>query len=126
MGMWAYKPWDNDSAADWYADLMDNTQLRTQWLSGINSNTSDQADVVRAAVGLFIMLGRVYIWPIEHYDTDLGLAVKQAECLLSVPEYQESPELIEIIKLEIQELKSRQASPPKGTVDNKKWWQFWK
>lgn len=67
--MWDYKPWDNDGAADWYGDLMDNTKLRDAWLEGIKEDPIDSPDVVRAAAGLFIILGRIYIWPIDNYDS---------------------------------------------------------
>jgi len=132
MGMWDIKPWDNDEAADWYGDLMDKTGLRAHWLEGINSHLTDEADTVRAAVGLFLMLGRVYIWPIDNYDEDLEVTIIKAECLLDVPEYSESPELLAQLQLEVEELRSRRktAEPESGgrgsSQKPSKWWQFWK
>lgn len=131
MGMWDLNPWDSDEAADWYSDLMESCRIREKWLEGIESDLDDQADVVRAAVGLFIMLGRVYIWPIRQYDQDLELAISKCESLLKVDEYAEIPELVEQIRLELQELQSRkkpeEADPaaPQRTSARRKWWKFW-
>ncbi len=33
--MWGSKPYDNDTAADWFGGLMDKTKLRKRWLKGI-------------------------------------------------------------------------------------------
>ena len=129
MGMWDIKPWDNDEAADWYGDLMDSCGIRQKWLQGIQSSLVDKADTVRAAVGLFVMLGRVYIWPIENYDEDLELTISKCEALLEVDEYLECKELIEQINLELEELKSRrkpEAGASHPVPAKKSWWQFWK
>ena len=130
MGMWDIKPWDNDEAADWYSDLMENCQIRNKWLEGIKADMADESETVRAAVALFIMLGRVYIWPIHTYGSDLELTISKCEALKQVEEYQEVPELIEMIGLELEELKSRRkpenASQPETLSNNKKWWQLWK
>lgn len=124
--MWDFKPWDNDGAADWYGDLMDNTQLRKLWLAGINEDPIDSPDVVRAAAGLFIMLGRIYIWPIDYYDNDLELSIKQLKKVSENEEYKEIPELIEIIQGEIVELESRlKKESPDKSLSKKPWWTFW-
>ena len=57
MGMWDYEAWDNDSAADWFGDLMDATNLRAKWLEGINSDLEEDYEVARAAIWLFVQLG---------------------------------------------------------------------
>ena len=84
MGMWAYAPWDNDEAADWFGDLMDRTSLREAWLEGISQDASESPGVVRAAGALFVMLGRVYVWPLQTYDEDLERTIsalsRVAEC----------------------------------------------
>lgn len=130
MGMWAYAPWDNDSAADWHGDLMDRTKLREAWLEGISQDPSDSPDVVRAAGALFVMLGRVYVWPIKTFDEDLERTIAALSGVASSEEYKEVPELIELVTQEIIELKSRrkpnkaegvQSKPP----EQKPWWKFW-
>jgi len=129
MGMWDFKLWDNDSAADWFGDLMDTCKVRDEWLKGINEDIEDDPEVVRAAIALFIMLGRVYIWPIDNYDEDLELAILKAEELQKNDLMAEAEELIEAIKIETEELKSRKKKTPdssKGSSKpNKPWWRFW-
>ena len=125
--MWDIKPWGNDGAADWYGDVMDATNLRKHWLAGIKSDPVESPDVVRAAAGLFVMLGRVYIWPINSYDENLELAINQLQKIIEGGEYEELPELISLIEMEIAELESRRK--PKGanskpSISNP-WWKFW-
>lgn len=132
MGMWAFNPWDNDSAADWYGEFMDETKLRSVWLKGIKKDAIDEFEEVRAAVSIYLMLGRVYVWPIDHLDEDLALCIKQTEKMLSDPENLESEELIAEIKAELTELKSRETSDSEvpqssdSPAETKAWWAFWK
>lgn len=132
MGTWGLNPWDSDEAADWYSDFMESCGVREKWLAGIQADIIDEADIVRAAVGLFVMLGRVYIWPISHYEEDLNLAIAKCEALLKVDEYVEVPEFIGQIGSELEELKLRRvppASSESGTaaayLAPRKWWKFW-
>lgn len=130
MGMWALRPWDNDAAADWFGDLMDKTKVRAEWLKGINEDPSESPDIVRAAGALFIMLGRVYIWPIDSYDADLERTITALSKVAICEEYRETPELVDLVQVEIDELKSRRS--PKGASsvapeqsEAKPWWRFW-
>lgn len=108
MGMWDFEAWDNDAAADWFREVMDQTGLRAKWLEGINSDLEDKYEIARAAIWLFTQLGRVYIWPIDNYDSDLELAISVGEKLASCEWLNEEvPQYIEKLKLEIEELKSR-------------------
>ena len=129
MGMWAFAPWDNDEAADWYGDLMDRTKLRDAWLDGINEDPTDSPGVVRAAGALFVMLGRVYIWPIKTFDEDLERTIAALSRVVESDEYQEAPELIALIDQEIEELRSRRKPSDQTTStsqrDEKPWWKFW-
>jgi len=129
MGMWDVKPWDNDEAADWFGDLMDRTQLRQEWLNGIKADPAENPGVVRAAAALFVMLGRVYVWPIKTFDQDLELTIASLAAVVEAGEYAETPELVAAIEQELTELKSRRkptetsAAPPSGL--GKPWWRFW-
>ncbi len=130
MGMWAFNPWDNDQAADWYGDFMESTKFREAWLRGINENPVEEPDVVRAAAALFVMLGRVYVWPIEAYDEDLEHSIAALEKVSNCEEYAESSELLEAIAVEIAELKTRRKKNPDLTADApsvnpKSWWKIW-
>jgi hypothetical protein len=130
MGMWASAPWDNDEAADWYGDLMDRTKLRERWLEGINEDTDDSPGVVRAAGALFVMLGRVYIWPIKTFDADLEIAIEALSKVARTEEYKESSELALLVETEIEELKTRRKQKDPSTalgqqVPAKPWWRFW-
>jgi len=129
MGMWAFEPWDNDEAADWFGDFMDRTQLRKEWLKGINADPVESPGVVRAAAALFVMLGRVYVWPIMTIDQDLELTIASLSALVGAGEYSEPPELVAAIEQELAELKSRRkpsgspSAPP--SESSKPWWKFW-
>ena len=127
MGMWAFAPWDNDEAADWFGDFMDGTQLRREWLKGIGADPMDSPGVVRAAAAVFIMLGRVYVWPIKTFDEDLELTIQSLSSVAANEEYAESPELVAAIEQEVAELKSRRkpdkTSPSPAPVLARPWWK---
>ena len=128
MGMWAFAPWDNDAAADWYGDLMERTKLREEWLKGIDSDPEESPEVVRAAGALFVMLGRVYIWPIDGYDEDLERAIRAMSRLVSSSEFEDAPELRDAVKVEIAELESRRRSGNAQAEEvnlERPWWKFW-
>lgn len=113
MGMWDFEAWDNDSAADWFGGLMDASQLREHWLRGIEADSEGDFEVARAAVWLFRVLGRVYVWPIENYDNDLELAISKGEAILKVEWLQgEAPEFLRHLKADLDELKSRRKKRP--------------
>jgi hypothetical protein len=86
MGAWGESPWDNDDASDWFHHFMAQTNIRSVLMQTIQQKfegepygdfeaggTYDQLDIIRAAISVFIMLGRVYIWPIEPEDDENGV-----------------------------------------------------
>jgi len=108
MGMWNFEAWENDSAADWFGELMDGSEIRSRWLAGLNNDPEEEHEVVRAAVWLFAQLGRVYIWPIEKYGEDLEAAVKAGERLVAVEWLrEEAPEYIEKLEADLEQIKAR-------------------
>lgn len=110
MGAWDNEPWANDSAADWFADVMGTTALREQWLTGISADPEEEFEVVRAAAWLFIQLGRTYVWPIENLNDDLERAIAGLVAVRSTEEIAEDDELVAAIGAEIAELESRRSS----------------
>jgi len=106
---------------------MEKTKIRTHVLATLKLDAEDHHDEIRAAIAVFIMLGRVYTWPIEHYDSDLKAAIKASRSLLTVTVYQESEELINMIGLEATELESRtRTSDDEGANQQRKpWWKVW-
>ena len=122
--------WGVAEAADWYGDLMDRTKLRDRWLEGINEDAEDSPGVVRAAAALFVMLGRVYIWPIKTFDEDLEIAIAALSKVANTEEYKESSELAALLQTEIEELKTRRKQKDPSAALNqqapaKPWWRFW-
>lgn len=85
--------------------------------------------MVRAAAALFVMLGRVYVWPIETFDEDLELTIASMSKVAATDEYVEVPELVAAIELELAELKSRRKASGSPNAPRpepvKPWWRFW-
>jgi hypothetical protein len=108
MGMWGIEPWDNDGAADWFGDFMDATKIREHWIKTITLDDEDSFEEIRAAIWIFIQLGRVYVWPIDELESDLVLAINACNVVLGNEDLvEEVPDLIERVKSEKLELESR-------------------
>jgi len=126
MGVWGKLPWDNDAAADWFGDLFDKTRLAKEVEDTLNLHVGTYHDEIRAAASLLIFLGRVYIWPIRDLERHLKLAADRLEEVIRVDIIAESPMLVEEIRSEIQELRSRiikkPGTPEPSPPSPKKWW----
>jgi len=125
MGAWGKLPWDNDGAADWFGDLFDKTKLAKQVEDTLKLEVEDSHEEIRAAASVLLFLGRDYVWPVHDLDRHLTLAADRLEGRLDV--IGESPELVDEIRAEIQELRSRikasgTSQPP--PLPPRKWWQF--
>jgi len=129
MGAWDILPWDNDQAVEWFDDLFDHTKLAEHVEDALKLDPEDSHEQIRAAASVLLFLGRPYIWPIHDLDRHLTLAAERLEQVARVDVIAESPEFVEQIRIEVEELRSRikksdsQAPPPKRP--EKKWWQFW-
>jgi hypothetical protein len=128
MGAWGKLPWDNDGAADWFDDLFGKTKLAKQVEDTLKLDPAGSHEEIRAAASVLLFLGRVYIWPVHDLDRHLMLAADRLDEASRLDEIAESPELVEEIRAEIQELRSRiktpgASQPPPPTA--RKWWQFW-
>lgn len=110
MGTWNTEAYDNDAAADWFGDTMKATKLRDHWLECIQNDFNTEFNTSRAAVWLFIQLGRVYVWPIDTYKVDLDLAIKVAGDLRNHPELSKVNGMAIKLEAEYQILIGRQAN----------------
>ena len=113
MGMWDFQAWDNDTAADWFGTLMEQTQLRGKWFETMSAAAEEDElydfEEARAGLWLFAQLGRVYVWPIEKYDEDIALTLTVADKILANSDLQEEvPELLELVRQDRQIVASRQ------------------
>ncbi len=108
MGMWDIEAWDNDRAADWFASLMKESHFRELWSRGLEGDPQDDYEIIRAAIWLFAQLGRVYVWPIEHYQEDLERTLSVGEQLLSSRWHNEAlPEYVAKLKQDLDTIRAR-------------------
>ncbi|HET7490125.1 MAG TPA: hypothetical protein VFJ85_19530 [Acidimicrobiales bacterium] len=80
MGTWGFDPWDNDSAADWFGELWDDTPIVDRVLEGLRSGGGHE---MLAALWLCTQLCRVYVWPVYRLDETLDAAIAAADQLLA-------------------------------------------
>jgi hypothetical protein len=114
MGAWGTSAWDNDDAADWFADLFAATKLASRVEKTLKKKDLEEyAGQIRAAAYLLVALGRVYIWPVEDLDRHLRLAIEKLEAIRSLPDYEGDS----AIAAEIAELRSR-LRPPETAADS--------
>lgn len=79
--MWGYQAWENDAAADLFAQFVSDTGFVSQVRKTLKSlDASDCLDdelyLARVCAFCLIKFGRVYIWPISELDSDLKLCIK--------------------------------------------------
>ena len=106
MGAWDKAPWDNDGAADWFADVMEKSRLPLMVESALVLNVDEHHEDVRAAAYVLIALGRVYIWPVDKLDAHLKLAIEKLRQIAAMEIYSEAG-FTPVIEQEIVELESR-------------------
>jgi hypothetical protein len=129
MGAWGKLPWENDGAADWFGELFDETKLAQRVESTLKLDVRESHEEIRAAASVLLFLGRDYIWSVHDIDRHLSLAADQLQAMSGLSEIAESPEMLEEIRTEIEELRSRIKAPDssqKPQAAPKKWWHFGK
>lgn len=129
MGAWGKLPWENDGAADWFGELFDKTKLAQQVENTLKLDVEESQEEIRAAASVLLFLGRDYVWPVDDIDRHLALAADQLQAMSGLPEIAESPEMLEEIRSEIGELRSRVKAPDSSKTTQappKKWWHFGK
>jgi hypothetical protein len=128
MGTWDKLPWDNDAAADWFAQLLEKRNSPNMWRTPSSLEVEKAHDGIRAATSVLLFLGRDYVWPVHDLDRPLALAAERLEQVSRVAEIAASPELLAEIHAEVQELLGRiktNGSPQPNLPEARKWWQFW-
>ena len=110
MGAWGKAPWDNDGAADWFSDVMENSRLPTMVESALVLDAEEHHEDIRAAAYVLLSLGRTYIWPIEKLDEHLKLAIRKLREIAAMEIYAEAG-FAPVIEGEIAELESRLRKP---------------
>ena len=105
MGTWGPASWDNDSAADWFARMFEETKLAEFVERTLNLDPQDEPEEIRAAAYILVALGQTYTWPIEDLDRHLVLAVAKLEAIKSLYE-KNDPHYDTTINQEIAKLKS--------------------
>ena len=125
MGAWETGPWDNDTALDWFMDMMEHTGL-AKYVEGtlyqeINNDNLGAADEIRAAVSVLVLLGHLGLWPVDDWKPHLNLAISRLEEILVK---NSAPGSEEQIQAEISILKSRLEKPSLSHVKKVQWWHF--
>jgi hypothetical protein len=113
MGAWGTTAWDNDDAADWFADLFEKTKLAKRVEKTLQKkDVEEYANEIRAAAHVLVALGRVYIWPIDDLDRHLCLAIEKLEAIHRLADFEGD----EAIVAEIAELRSRLQPADSGPI----------
>jgi hypothetical protein len=68
MGSWGIKPYENDSAADWFGDLWEEFPLPSKVEETLKLDVDDSHEEIRAAAHVVLQLGDTYIWPADSID----------------------------------------------------------
>lgn len=105
MGTWGPAAWDNDSAADWFAEMFEKTKLDRYVEKTLKKDPEEEPDEIRAAAYILVALGRNYIWPVDDLDRHLALAITKLEAIKALYAA-DSPDYVHTIDEEIAKLKS--------------------
>lgn len=109
MGTWGFEPWENDAAADWFAQMHAQTRLAAYVEKTLALDIVDSYEEIRAAAAMLVAFGREYTWPVESLQDHLALAAHKLQQMLtddSCP-IQESEELMSAVSRELDILKTR-------------------
>jgi hypothetical protein len=113
MGTWGTAPWDNDYAADWFGDALIEIGLAQRVAQTLQGGfEAADAEEVRAAAAVLLLLGHVYVWPIEELEAHLELAVAR---LNEAPDFFDGDETAlaalraerDVLALRLQNLRAR-------------------
>ena len=106
MGAWGTAAWENDSAADWFGELMETTGLPERVEETLKLDAEDAHEEIRAAAYILLALGRTFVWPVDKLDAHLKLATEKLREIAELEEYADS-DIVPVIEKEIAELQTR-------------------
>lgn len=118
MGAWGAEPWDNDSAADWFADAFAGIDIDTK-IEHALAHKYDNYDEVRAAAYLLDVLGISYVWPgnLDKYDGHVKRALDILNAMIDEDSDDDEMDFLELwdndakviasVKQQIQNLQKR-------------------
>ena len=81
MGTLYDERWDNDDAADWFADLISDKFVK-QIDSALRKDPEEECDTIRAACYVLCALGHNYVWPVEKLQPQLQQAITKLRQVL--------------------------------------------
>ncbi|HUT09720.1 MAG TPA: hypothetical protein VMY42_04430 [Thermoguttaceae bacterium] len=123
MGAWDATPWGNDKAVEWFEGFFEATgtdKLVEKALSqSVDPSNHEQ---VRAAISVFLFLGKPEVWPIGSWESTLAKAVDRLREMLRVPIVQTSSDLAWAIEKELSILQARREGKPRMKEDAGDWW----
>jgi hypothetical protein len=99
-------PWENDGAADWFGDVMENSGLPLMVEAALELDAEEYHEDIRAAAYVLLSLGRTFIWPVDKLDEHLRLAIDKLRQIAAMEIYAEA-DFSPVIEKEIAELESR-------------------
>lgn len=106
MGCWGVKPYENDSAADWFGDLWDQFPVPAKVEETLALDLEDSHEEIRAAVHVLLQLGHTFIWPAHSIDHHCDLAARRLEEIKAMEIYSGADFQAEL-QQEIETLRSR-------------------
>jgi hypothetical protein len=100
------KPYENDSAADWFSNLWDEFAIPSKVEETLKLDLEDNHEEIRAAAYMLLQLGDTYIWPVYSIDRHCDLAARRLEEMRAMELYSGDEFQAEMQK-EIEILRSR-------------------
>ena len=97
MGAWGEQPWDNDTAADWFAGFFEGVDVDARIAASLANDDEDGCDEIRAACYILQTLGRVYVWPgdLDKLGEHLRAGIAHLESMID-PKHAAGQELREM------------------------------
>ncbi len=91
----------------WYDDLHKETSFARRVEETLNLEPEDRPEQIRAACFLLIKIGRPTTWPPNDLQRHVKRAIAKLRAIRELKEYQETPEIVNIIDQELLALHTR-------------------